>query len=182
MAKIVSRNKTHVALIPDLITMKWHHAREEFAAMEMLGRWPDIKGAQVDCEDGSLVWCIWTRTFGTTEAGNILNVLRICIEGENSRLDKSEAMGKITDFTDKAKLHGVAAVLHAAQVEAARWDMQDVQIWNPAPLIVLAARQIEPSTELTHRDDESIASLRWHGESEERTKVEWVANEKYAWC
>lgn len=185
IASGVPHKKTRVALIPDLQTMQWHHAREEFAGREMLGREPDIKGAHVDCEDTSQVWCIWTRTFGSTEAGNTLNILRFFIQGEEDTVrDESEAGGNSTELktTDQAKIHGAAAVLQAAQVEAARWDMKDVQIWNPSPLIVRAARQIEPSTELIHRDDESIASLRWHGEPEDRTKVEWVGNEKYAWC
>lgn len=151
----------------------------------MLGREPDIKGAHVDCEDASQVWCIWTRTFGSTKAGNTLNVLRFFIEGEQDIVrDESEAGDDLTDLksTAHAKVDGAAAVLRAAQLEAARWDMKDVQIWNPSPLIVMAARQIERSTELIHRDDESIASLRWHGEPEDRTNVEWVGNEKYGWC
>ena len=185
MARDVSSKRTRVALIPDLITMQWHHAREEFAGREMLGREPDIKGACVDCEDSSRVWCIWTRTFGSTEAGNTLNILRFFIEGEEDAVrDESGAMSDVTKLTTSghAKLHGAAAVLHAAQLEAARWDMKDVQIWNPSPLLVMAVRYIEPSMELIHRDDESIASLRWHEEPADQTKVEWVSNEKYGWC
>ena len=185
IAKDVPRNETRVALIPDLKTIQWHHAREEFIGREMLGREPDIKGAYSDCEGTSQVWCIWTRTFGSTEAGNTLNVLRIFVTGDETAVRHgSKTVGELSDLksTDQAKVRGAAAVLHAAQVEAERWDMEDVQIWNPSPLIVLAARQIEPSTELIHRDDESIASLRWHGEPEERPKVEWVSNEKFGWC
>lgn len=185
MARDVSCKRTRVALMPDLKTMQWHHAREEFVGREMLGREPDIKGAYVECEDSSRVWCIWTRTFGSTEAGNTLNILRFFIEGEEDTVrDESGATGDLKDLksTDRAKLYGAAAVLHRAQVEAARWDMRDVQIWNPSPLLVLAARHIEPSTELVHRDDDSIASLRWHREVAEQTKVEWVSNEKYGWC
>ena len=185
VAKDIFSKKTCVALIPDLETMQWHHAREEFAGKEMLGREPDIKGAHARCEDGSQVWCIWTRTFGSTEAGNTLNILRFYIEGDEdtARYD-SEAVGDLTDLKiiNHAKLHAAAAVLHEAQVEATRWDMKDVQIWNPDPLTVLAARHIEPTTELIHRDNESIASLRWHGEPEDRTDVEWIGNEKYGWC
>ena len=182
MARDVHCKKTRVALIPDLKTMQWHHAREEFAGREMLGREPDIKGAYADCEDSSLVWCIWTRTFGSTETGNTLNILRFFIQGEEDIVrDESGATCNLTlKSTDRAKLHGAAAVLHAAQVEAAKWGMRDVQIWNPSPLLVLAARHIEPSTELIHRNDESIASLRWHGVPGE--EVEWVSNEKYGWC
>lgn len=185
MAKDIPHNKTRVALIPDLKTIQWHHAREEFAGREMLGREPDVKGAYTDCEGTSQIWCIWTRTFGSTEAGNTLNILRIFVQGDETtvRYDPKTA-AELSDSkrADQAKLRGAAAVLHAAMVEAAKWDMKDIQIWNPSPLIILAARQIEPSTELIPRDYESIASLRWHGVPEERTKVEWVSNEKFGWC
>lgn len=129
----VPRKKTRVALVPDLQTMQWHHAREEFAGREMLGREPDIKGAHVGCEDTSQVWCIWTRTFGSTEAGNTLHILRFSIQGEeNIAHDDPEAGIDLTDLksTDQAKVHGAAAVLHTAQVEAARWGMKEVQVWN----------------------------------------------------
>ena len=133
IAREVSRGKTRVALIPDLKTMQWHHAREEFAGREMLGREPDVKGAHADCRDGSRVWCIWTRTFGSTEAGNTLNILRFFIEGEEDAVRENPGIkDDLTDLesTDQAKVHGAAAVLHAAQIEAARWGMKDVQIWN----------------------------------------------------
>ena len=184
MARDLHCEKTRVALIPDLKTIQWHHAREEFAGREMLGREPDIKGAYVDCGDSSQVWCVWTRTFGSTEAGNTLNVLRFFIEAEEDIVRDETGTMDLTSLksTNDAKLHGAAAVLHAAQIEAARWNMKDVQIWNPSPLLVLAARHIQPSTELVHRDDESIASLKWHGETADPTKVEWISNEKYGWC
>ena len=185
MARDEPGGNTRVALISDLVTIQWHHAREEFAEREMLGRTPDIKGAYVDCEDGSQVWCIWTRTFGNTEAGNTLNVLRFFIEGDEDTVrGESETTGDFTNLesTVHAKLRGAAAVLRAAQAEAASWNMADVQIWNPSPLLVLAARHIEPSAELVHRDDESIASLKWHGEPADSTHVEWLSNEKYGWC
>ena len=185
IARDIPRKKTRVALIPDIKTIQWHHAREEFAGREMLGREPDIKGAHTRCEDNSQVWCIWTRTFGSTEAGNTLNILRFFIEGEeHTPRDESDAIGDPADSEsiDHAKLHAAVAVLRASQVEAARWDMKDVQVWNPSRLIVLAARHIEPTTELIHRDNDSIASLRWHGEPDNRTNVEWISNEKYGWC
>ena len=77
-----SEPKIQVALIPDVKTMKWHHAREEFAAKEMLARVPDIKGVYTKTEAGDQVWCIWTCTFSSNEAGNILHILRFVIESE----------------------------------------------------------------------------------------------------
>ena len=134
MARNAPHEKTRVALVPDLITMQWHHAREEFAGREMLGRYPNVKGAHADCEDSCHVWCIWTRTFGNTEAGNTLNILRFVIEGEDITVrHELKAENDLTDLesTNQAKIDGAAAVLHAAQVEAAKWNMMDVQIWNP---------------------------------------------------
>lgn len=54
--------------------------------------------------------------------------------------------------------------------------MKDVQVWNPSSLTMLAAREFEPAAQVIHRDEKSIASLRWHGvDPEERSKVDWGA-------
>ena len=177
-----SEPKIQVALIPDVKTMKWHHAREEFATKEMLARVPDIKGAYIKTDAGDQVWCIWTRTFDSDEAGNTLHILRLVIEGERlARSSESEPI--ILEHSDQAKVQASAALLQAAQLEASKWDMKDVQIWNPSSLTVLAARELEPAAQVIHRDEKSIASLRWHGvDPEECSKVDWVGNEKYGWC
>jgi len=177
----ISGSRTRIALVPDLKTMQWHHAREEFAAEEILGRKAEIKGAYTKTDAGDQIWCIWTRTFGSDEAGNTLNVLRLVMEGEEiCRSDGAEPTN--LDTSSQKKVEGAAAVLRAAQLQAAEWNMKDVQIWNPTPLTVLAAREVEPTSEIIHREEESIASLRWHGvDPEERFRVQWVGNEKYAW-
>lgn len=175
-------SKIRVALIPDVKTMQWHHAREEFAGKEMLGRSPNIKGALAETESGARVWCIWTRTFGGEKAGNTLNILRFVIEGDQvCRHDRDEPV--TLNDSNQARIEAGAEVLRLAQIEAAKWDMKDIQIWNPTPMTVSAARNIEPSSLVIHRDEESIASLRWHGlDPEDRWKVDWVGNEKYGWC
>ena len=174
--------KIFVALIPDVKTIQWHHAREEFAGNELLGRDPDIKGAYAKTELGHQVWCIWTRTFGSTEAGNTLNILRFVIQGDQLlRSDGKEFTRH--DASIQASIQAGAAVLRAAQLEAANWNMNDVQIWNPTPMTILAAKENEPSSQLLHRNEESIASLRWHGaDPQDQNKVEWIGNEKYGWC
>lgn len=177
-----SERNIRVALIPDVKTMVWHHAREEFAAKEMLATVPDIKGAYIKTSAGDQMWCIWTRTFGSDEAGNTLHILRFMIEGERlARFSETEPI--VLEPSDQAKVQGGAALLQAAQLEASKWDMRNVEVWNPSPLIVLAAREVKPAVQVIHRDESSIASLRWHGaDPEERSKVDWVANEKYGWC
>ncbi|MCJ1414023.1 hypothetical protein MMC32_000348 [Xylographa parallela] len=157
---------TRVAFVPDVETMAWHHAREEFAAREVLGRWPEVKGAVVEGAEGR-VWAVWTRTFGKGEEGNVLHVLRMVVEGEDGE-----------DGEGTWRVEATAEVLRAAQREAGRWAMKTVEVWNPEGVVVVAARRIHGEVEVVERDEESITSLMWYGEGE----VEWVGNEKYGWC
>lgn len=181
---IHDQSKIRVALIPDIDTIQWHHAREEFTAREMLGTEPDVKGAIATSEGGKRVWCVWTRTFGSTGAGNTLNILRLVIEGERDSernpLSANED-GTTLKTSSLSRITACAAVLRAAQLEAAKWDMKDVQFWNPSRLAVLAARGIDTSSQVIHRDEENLASLRWHGKADDRDHVEWIGNEKYGW-
>ena len=158
---------TRVAFVPDEETMAWHHAREEFATREVLGRWPDVKGAMVEGREGR-VWAIWTRTFGAEEEGNVLHVLRMVVEGDEEDEEQEGTW----------RVEAAAEVLRAAQREAGRWAMKTVEVWNPEGVVVEAARRILGEVEVVEREEESITSLMWYGEGE----VEWVGNEKYGWC
>ncbi|MCJ1384556.1 hypothetical protein MMC17_007673 [Xylographa soralifera] len=157
---------TRVAFVPDVETMAWHHAREEFAAREVLERRPEVKGAVVEGVEGR-VWAVWTRTFGAGEEGNVLHVLRMVVGGEGG--EEGEGAWSV---------EAAAEVLRAAQREAGRWAMKTVEVWNPERVVVVAARRIVGEVEVVERDEESITSLMWYGEGE----VEWVGNEKYGWC
>ena len=179
--------KTLVAFIPDVATMSWHHAREEFFGQEVLGRVPTVKGAYAQCSNGNRVWAIWSRFFGNQSTkGNVLNVLRMIVESEESIT--SLASGGVTynvtsPNPNEEQVRAVTAVLQAAQAEAGLWGMNDIQLWNPSPTVVAAARSIEPASLIIHRDEDSIASLRWHsGDPKAATSVGWVQNEKYGWC
>ena len=176
-----------VALTPDVQTMQWHHAREEFAAKELYGRTPAVKGAMVHGENpGERVWCIWTRTYGTEQKENVLNILRLVIEGVTETVrqgSETEGTDETLDILSEKKVQAVTLVLRAAKHEAAKWGMRAVQLWNPTHLCVLAAQRIKPSIKILHRDEESIASLRWHGaDLDDGVKVDWIGNEKYGWC
>ena len=174
--------KTLVCLIPDFETLQWHHAREEFLAKELRGgKVPEVKGAYVQLPDRSRLWCVWTRVFGSES--DTLHILRLVIEGEEqlSAENSDDSMNGEDEGTGSEKVLAVAALLREAQAEAARWEMNEVQIWNPTSLVVQAARKIEPKNAgVIHRDEESIASLRWH--HEDSTNIEWLGNEKYGWC
>lgn len=180
-------SKTQVALIPDLQSHVWQHAREEFISKELLDRLPVAKGAIVRTEQGKRVWCIWTRKFGDTETANILYILRMVIEGEISS-NNDDAVAHVGQLAIQNKLRrelvlATTSILNMARQEATKWKMQSVQMWNPSPLTLLAAQELEPSAKLIDREEESIASLRWYNDTlKVGDDVEWVANEKFSWC
>ncbi|KAI9730343.1 MAG: hypothetical protein M1834_005853 [Cirrosporium novae-zelandiae] len=187
-------SNTKVALIPDAETMHWHHAREEFLAKELFGRLPDKKGAAVGSAPGERVWCIWTRTFGDNENPHVLRILRMVVEGEDwqSRLGQgnegnedrcSQPLAKLQGENRDEKVLKIMTALSEAQAEAQRWNISEVQLWNPSPLTILAAKNIDPSITVVNREETSIASLKWYGVANKLyNSVEWIANEKYGWC
>jgi GNAT superfamily N-acetyltransferase len=175
--------KAFVALIPDIQTIRWHHAREEFVGYELYGETPEIKGAIVGDEVGRRVWCYWNRMWYNEDSQqreeNTLHILRLVVE-EKGVVDWETC--PLTEHETNKYASAIAALLAMAQDEAARWQMEDVQIWNPNQVTVDAARRLYPSTEVVHRDQDSICSLRWYGDDEALNNIVWLGNEKYGWC
>ncbi|KAF2405246.1 hypothetical protein EJ06DRAFT_502315 [Trichodelitschia bisporula] len=184
--KMAPSGKVHVAVVPDVETILWHHAREEFVAQELYRRAPDVKGAMVFDESGKRVWCYWTRMWynedPTDDAGNTLHVLRLVVEGEGTLNWETQA----SDEMFLRYVPSIAALIGAASQEARAWNMANVEIWNPTKIVIEAAKTVYPSAEMVHRDSESIASLRWYGErlsvGPVGSWIDWLGNEKYAWC
>ena len=180
------KDKTFVALIPDIATIKWHHAREEFVANELHGKVPDVKGAIVGTEPGKRVWCYFTRMFyngnPAESKDNTLHILRIVVEERG--LFTWERASADADLS--AYIPAIAALFRAALEEAKKWNMEVVETWNPTDPTFEAAQVLCPSAEVVDRDAESIASLMWYGAR--RTsgpvaeEVDWLGNEKYGWC
>lgn len=139
-----------------------------------------MKGALATINGHRRVWAIWTRVFlnpDKTEAkDNTLHVLRICIEDEEADANDPDAAHD--------HVAGIVAVLRVAQKEAAEWKCQEVELWNPHPRALQAAQEIYPQVQLAHREEESVASLKWFEDrnGEERMEVDWLENEKFAWC
>jgi hypothetical protein len=171
--------KNRVVVVPDLNTMRWHHAREDFLSKKLLHRDFSVKGAMVTGEHGS-AWGIWTHLFRDKIDRDGLPMgdlcfLRLVCDEENPQ---SEAMVKL--------------LFQVAQKEAAASKMLDVHVWNPSDLVTRAGRAIatddskggSPKEVLVHREEESIPSLLWlgHTDSSSTLEVEWLANEKFAWC
>ena len=89
---------------------------------------------------------------------------------------------------DKEKaLLELAAVLRAAQAEAASWTFKKVVLWNPDQRTLAACKLVlgdGKEVEVRQRT-ESIPCLRWNLGDERRgweKGVDWVALEKYSWC
>lgn len=159
-----------VAIEPDYDHFAWHWAREEFYAARLRpadGK-PLIKGAG---HDGAGVYCAWNRNFGEKSGENILFILRWTYDDPK------------TPVQTQAIIEAMAAILRRAQFEAHKWGMSKVEFWNPEPLMQKAVSLLDPTVQVVHREESSIASLRWSGaEKGLGDDVEWFWNEKYAWC
>jgi hypothetical protein len=179
-------DKTFVALLPDIATIRWHHAREEFVAQELLGKTPEVKGAIVGTEVGKRIWCYFTRMFynpnPSESKGNTLHILRIVVEERG--LFTWERASVNADMS--AYIPAIAALFRVALEEAKKWNMAEVETWNPTNATAKAVHVLCPNAEVIDRDSESIASLMWYGPR--RTsgpvaeEVDWLGNEKYGWC
>jgi len=174
-----------VAVLPELDQLLWHMMREDYMTQHIFGRTPSVKGA-VFGEKGNRMWAVWTRGYygGLQKMeGNKMFILRFVIE------DERLAEGRDLTREDEGYLaEGLRAIVQMAQAEAAEWRSQEVEMWNPTPVVkrLLLERGVvveECECEFVEREKDSIPSLMWYGEGGCGTgDVEWVANEKYAWC
>lgn len=155
-----------VAVLPDFDHFAWHWSREDFFVQKQL---PDrsppvIKGAG---DDDVCVYCTWTRYFDENPG---FYILRWVYDDPKSSDD------------EKILVQAIATLLRRAQQESHEWGVGNVVIWNPPPLVHKAATVIDPELQIVHCDRD-ICSLRWTGDQHGLSKdVEWVLNERYAWC
>jgi hypothetical protein len=159
-----------IAIIPDFDHFIWHWAREEFYAEKLLAHRspPTIKGAG---DDQARVYCAWNRNFGETPENNVLYILRWVYDDPKSAAE------------EQVLIEAMAGILRRAQLEAHEWNMSKVEFWNPSPLLEKAVSLLNPTAEVVHREESSIASLRWTGADQGLGKnVTWLLNEKFTWC
>lgn len=179
IAKATDSSSPTIALVPNFESIAWHHAREEFVGQEVFGKTPMVKGA-ITGELGSRIWCYYARVWKDPEDNDepsTFHILRLAYE-DAAFSDFVPAFPEGMRQADEgATVRSVAALLAAAQSEAANWDMDEVHLWNPSSSTLAAAQLIDPAATVQERASESIASLLWYGESDEQ--VEWICNEKY---
>jgi hypothetical protein len=180
-----SDGKLRMAIVPDHDHMLWHHAKEDFFCERYFGKKPQVKGAIVG-QPGSRIWAIWTHRFYSKPqarpSSSTLYILRLVIESQVSGNFSSKDEDLPHDSSERESLVGhLKALLRAAQSEAAQWKLQYVKLWNPSPLVQELIEETGIQHSKVDRDHNSITSLMWYGEGSDKD-VEWIANEKYAWC
>ncbi|POR30961.1 Lysine acetyltransferase, partial [Tolypocladium paradoxum] len=165
--------KTRVAIIPDLDTLQWHLARQTFMSNHLFSRAPTVHGA-IYTAPGALssrVWGYWARTqHGGKERPeiNVLNFLRFVVEDDG--------------ISDVELSKAIRAIVGVAQTEAREWLCTKIDMWNPDERTKkLVADMKDLEAKYVVREGDNIPSLRWFGDGSV-ADVEWVANEKYAWC
>lgn len=133
VAQEAAKGKTAVAIVPDLVTLEWHHAREDFVGIELYGKTPSIKGAIVEAGAGKRVWCIWTRMWYNSDPrqskDNTLHILRLVVEDEGYTDYEAASEQGVENAKGSGIVAATAALLAAAQAQAKEWNMGEVDIW-----------------------------------------------------
>ncbi|KAL2853476.1 hypothetical protein BJY01DRAFT_206756 [Aspergillus pseudoustus] len=160
--------KTRFAIIPDHDHIAWHHSKEEFGGQKLFGKTPLVKGA-IAGTPGNRVWAVWVHRFyrhpERDSSANILYILRFVMEG------------------DAPTAKDVRAVLQAAQTEAAEWGLANIKLWSPPKALEELIEAAEVSFRGRTRMQESIPCLQWYEQGDGLpSSLDWVLNEKYAWC
>lgn len=182
-----------VVILPDLDHMLWHIRKEDFATNYIFGKKAEAKGAIAGIA-GKQVWIVWVHRYyehpdhpdeDEGDGENVLYVLRLVIEGDDTankpyedHLDRPPT----AMFAEQAA--ALKAVLQAAQVEAAKWRLGQVQLWEPSPLAQSLLEQSGLDAIRVERQTESVASALWFREDNDvrEDAPQWVNNEHYAWC
>ena len=183
------QRELRMAIVPDLDHMLWHHTKEEFVCRRLFGKRPRIKGA-IAGRKGKRVWALWThRYYGdikSPESGNTLYILRLVIEsGDDLGGDPlgNKTIPLIHSKHRQVEVKNLRAVIRAAQVEAAKWKLGSVIMWNPTRLAQALLDRSGIECRSVDREDENIASLSWFGPGGgNEDSLDWVLNEKFAWC
>ncbi|KAF8937825.1 hypothetical protein EDD21DRAFT_360841 [Dissophora ornata] len=148
-----SEDKVLVAAMPEINCINWLHARSRFTAKHGLKlEQPQI--AVLGAKDTqSDSFILWYHDL----LNNQLYVIRW-------RLDAN------------AGSKAARALVQAAQAEAQKWNLEKVMIWNPEQSLVDIL-----GLEIKYRED-SIPCLGLVNSMQDTNNVEWLLNEKYAWC
>lgn len=158
-------NTYYLAIRPSVEHFTWHHAREEFVCRSLGTQVPTVKGVIHETTGLAL---IWNRVFAVDRKDWQLQILLTIIPPGAEGLAEAKEV--------------LSALLLSAQWEAYKWGMlAGVIVWDPPDLLISAASSLGRGyVDLVERDQESICSLRWSGQQND--KLVWIAKQKYTWC
>ncbi|KAG8157306.1 hypothetical protein KVR01_012690 [Diaporthe batatas] len=188
-----SRASKRVVVLPDLNHMLWHIRKEDFATNHILGEIAEAKGA-IAGAPGTQVWIVWVRRYyehpdhpeqEDRDGVNVLYVLRLVIEAdETANKPHEDYLEPISADIYVEQAAALKSVLQAAQAEAAKWRLDQVQIWDPSPLAQSLLEKSGIDASRVERQTDSIASALWFtkGSDVRELSPQWINNEYYAWC
>lgn len=162
-----SNKPVRLAILPSLDQIHWHVLRERFVTETLFSTAPTSHGCIYTFPSGHSVYSIWARSFsGTVDQPekNTLYLLRFVVEE------------RISDEMLQEALNGI---IGQARHQASEWKCGKVEMWNPDERVKKAAQAV--GGKWKSRESDSITSLNWFGEGD-KGDVEWLLNEKYAWC
>lgn len=184
----ISDGKVRMMIVPDHDHILWHHKKEEFVCEKLFGKQPKVKGVIIG-QPGNRIWAIWTHCFygdpGSASSGNTLYILRLFIENQTLASNFWSDSGEVNLDAEQREFQAepLKAVLESAQAEAAEWSLSDVNLWHPTPLTEDLIECAGMQYCKVEREQDGISSLLWYGEGSGREgTLEWIGNEKYAWC
>ncbi|KAL8814678.1 MAG: hypothetical protein Q9223_006117 [Gallowayella weberi] len=190
MAKPTDEGKKVVTILPDLDHMLWHIGKEEFATKQLFGQRPRSKGVIAGLP-GRQVWALWTHRYymhpNSEAAGNVLYILRLVVEGDETANKPSSCRDKEFQGEEQEEqerqVQSLIAVLQCAQAEAAEWQLDHVKLWEPTPWVQDVIRKSNIFHRIVEREEDSVTSCLWYeGDSGQETAPQWINNEHYAWC
>ncbi|KAG9230819.1 putative lysine acetyltransferase [Amylocarpus encephaloides] len=164
--------KPTFSLVPDLLTLEWHHLRQSFMTTRLFPSRPapTINGAVSSGPVGSRVWIYFTRVFYAPlgSPDNTFYILRLVVENDVDSEENAEKLGSVLDMARK---------------EAGEWGLGSVVAWNVCELTGKLLERSGVEHEVVQRENHSIPQLMWYGEGKgEGEDLEWICNEKFGWC
>lgn len=102
------------------------------------------------------------------KAGNTLYILRLVVEDEEDTEENAQKL---------------KSVLEIAQGEAKEWGVGGVSVWNVNDVVKGLLKRTGLEYQEIDREADSITSLMWYGDGKGDTEsINWISNEKFAWC
>ncbi|OHE96030.1 hypothetical protein CORC01_08723 [Colletotrichum orchidophilum] len=187
-----STSRKRVVILPDMDHMLWHIRKEDFATNHIFGKTAQAKGA-IAGVPGKQVWAIWVHRYyehpnypNEEKQGdqNVLYILRLVVEGDATANKPREPYFTIAMDGNKEEAAALEAVMQAAQAEAADWGLDQVQLWEPSPMVQSILEQSNLNPVYVERQSHSIASVLWfeEGGNVQDDHPILINNEHYAWC